>query len=169
MFILIGCVHAMDYEYIIDEKVCKHWALAGAMQGFVSQWELNAMTKFPLGACFIPSLQYVKCCGSVDMYDLSEHIWEPSCCINSPTCCQPITDSYATSMDDDNNTNIIRKSQIRYILPKLEDNPHPEYFDESFTITGRDMVILCVVGGVFVTLVISLFIIIDKWNKMELD
>jgi hypothetical protein len=166
MLVLIVCVQCSDTEYVMDEKVCKHWALAGAMHGFVSQWELNAMTKFPFGACYIPSLQHIKCCDSYDQYELGELIRDPTCCTNSATCCQPVTgEHYSVIMNDDNGSTIIRKNQLRYILPKLEDNPHPEYFDLPQAITGRDISIICVLSGCTLVMLVSLFVIIYKLNK----
>jgi hypothetical protein len=51
-------------EYVVDERVCKHWAIAGAMKGFVSTWDLQLSIWPNVGPCCILSLHTVTCCSS---------------------------------------------------------------------------------------------------------
>jgi hypothetical protein len=54
-------------EVVIDDRACKHWAIAGVMKRFVSMWDLQVSKWSNAGHCFISSLRTVTCCG-IDLY-----------------------------------------------------------------------------------------------------
>jgi hypothetical protein len=138
----------------IEEAICKHWAVAGAMRGIVSLWELYAGSLFPNGYCYIPSLQNVRCCnfkgGVTDYKDFHERVWNPYCCHVTEKCCQPpdpgLPDLFKSNKND---------TLILYDVPNLSDNPHPEYFlEEKENYSTVDIVIIILFGGAFVTVMV---------------
>jgi hypothetical protein len=135
----------------VEEVMCKHWAVAGAMRGLISLWELYAGSLFSNGYCYIPSLQNIRCCnyntGLRQEKLIYESVWNPQCCYVSEECCQPNPVlPYPQTM--------IQNSTY-FTVPNSDENPHPEYFiEEKQSYSRLDVIIISLFGGAFVTVMI---------------
>jgi hypothetical protein len=153
MFVMIKFISSIASS-TIEEAICKHWAVAGAMRGLVSLWELYAGSLFPNGYCFIPSLQNIRCCNfGTDPREQKlyyERVWNPHCCYASEECCQPakLKDIFKSVANSNDNTSF-------YDVPNLSENPHPDYFvEKKENYKTVDVVIIALFGGAFVTVMV---------------
>jgi hypothetical protein len=66
MILLLILQRRINYaiEPVIDDRICKHWAIAGFMKGSVSLWDLQVAQWPNVGYCSIPSLYAITCCGN---------------------------------------------------------------------------------------------------------
>jgi hypothetical protein len=169
----------------VDIGVCKHWAIAGAMRGFVPANDLEVIKLNPNASCWVPSLKYITCCSyyylghynppvapyNAKLRDVTytvtdfytEHVYEPVCCQTSDTCCQP-PESGELNAEHVNNT---------YIPGDPSDNPYAHLFDQDhLSVTGlttRDVMIISATGGIVLIAVFVGIVIIctvhNSWKR----